>query len=366
MTNDNFFSNIIKETTTGSISFRDFMELALYHPEHGYYSSGIAEVGHKGDFYTSPSLHPIFGAVIACQIEEMWKIMDCPPQFDIVEIGAGIGSLAYDILNSISVPFKDTIRYNIIEVNPKSREVLNHNLNPNDRLYIINNLDQLKDIEGCILSNEFIDAQPVHLVEMVDGTLKEIYIDHQFKEIYKDCNHEIIDYIREFAPTFPNNYRTEVNLELKSWLASISKIMSNGFVFTIDYGYTAKEFFDRSCGTLICYHKHTINENPYVNIGIQDITAHVNFSALKKWGEQAGFETVGYCAQGMFLTSMGIDEILEDMEVESPAYKLAVNKVKELVFPTGMGQSHKVLIQSKGHENAKLRGFSFSNKKSLL
>ncbi|MBF0540142.1 MAG: SAM-dependent methyltransferase [Nitrospirae bacterium] len=356
-------SKILKETIlkNGAISFRDFMASALYHPEYGYYTSGIAEIGHKGDFYTSPSLHPIFGVVIAKQIEQMWEVMEMPKIFDIVEFGSGVGYLANDILNSISGQFRDSLRYNVIEVNPKSIQTLSRNLS--SKIRIIKDISELNNIEGCILSNELIDAQPVQIVEMVNGSLREIYLDSELKEVYRDCSSEIIEYIKEFAPDLPDNYRTEVNLELRRWINDVYRVLSKGFVLTIDYGYTAREYYDveRGRGTLVCYHKHSVNENPYINIGKQDITSHVNFSALKRWG---GMDVVGYCTQGMFLASMGIDEILS--ELDGVEYPQAVNRVKEMIMPGGMGQSHKVLIQSKGMGEVLLRGFNFSNKKGFL
>ncbi|MBF0473956.1 MAG: SAM-dependent methyltransferase, partial [Nitrospirae bacterium] len=262
-------SKILKETIlkNGAISFRDFMASALYHPEYGYYTSGIAEIGHKGDFYTSPSLHPIFGVVIAKQIEQMWEVMEMPKIFDIVEFGSGVGYLANDILNSISGQFRDSLRYNVIEVNPKSIQTLSRNLS--SKIRIIKDISELNNIEGCILSNELIDAQPVQIVEMVNGSLREIYLDSELKEVYRDCSSEIIEYIKEFAPDLPDNYRTEVNLELRRWINDVYRVLSKGFVLTIDYGYTAREYYDveRGRGTLVCYHKHSVNENPYINIG---------------------------------------------------------------------------------------------------
>lgn len=379
---NNILADILKDTITktGAISFRDFMASALYHPEHGYYSSGIGEVGR--DFYTSPSLHSIFGTIAARQITEMWEIMGCPQIFDIIEFGSGSGYLAFDILNSLSDELKPSLRYNIIEVNPKARKTLDNNLRQSDKFRVIKDINDLSNITGCILSNEFLDALPVHIIAKIkpqggnqNGEIKEVYVDqkaNQFNEVYRDCNKDIIEYINQFVPdllsSYPDNYRTEVNLELRSWINDISRILSKGFVFTIDYGFNGREYFDpeRGSGTLICYYKHSVNENPYINIGMQDITSHVNFSALKKWGENAALETIGYCTQGMFLASMGIDEILSEMDIQTKSYQAAINKVKEMLLPQGMGQTHKVLIQSKGIENTALRGFSFSNKKNIL
>ena len=139
--------------------------------------------------------------------------------------------------------------------------------------------------------------------------------------------------------------------------------MTEGFILTIDYGYTAEEYYDeeRTKGTLLCYYKHQVNENPYENIGEQDITAHVNFSSLRKWGEEIGFKTIGYCPQGTFLISLGIDEAITELYSNSPDYESEILKIKGLILPHGMGESHKVMIQYKGERLPALRGFSMRN-----
>ena len=162
---------------------------------------------------------------------------------------------------------------------------------------------ELSAIEGCILSNELLDAFPVHLVEM-DEELKEIYVavaDGHFTEIKGALSTDsLASYLKEFSIELPAGYRTEINLRIRDWLASSSEILSKGFILTIDYGYPAREYYseERNRGTLLCYYHHQVNENPYQNIGVQDITAHVNFSSVKKWGEEFGLKTLGFCNQG--------------------------------------------------------------------
>ncbi|MEK7238907.1 MAG: SAM-dependent methyltransferase, partial [Nitrospirota bacterium] len=244
-------------------------------------------------------------------------------------------------------------------------------------------LRELNNIRGCIFSNELLDAFPVHIIEIVNedypsptplpqgegvrGRVKEIYVafdGNKIIELKQDISSiDIINYIKEFSIDIPNGYRTEINLKIKDWLKEISEILTEGFILTIDYGYTAEEYYDeeRTKGTLLCYYKHQVNENPYENIGEQDITAHVNFSSLRKWGEEIGFKTIGYCPQGTFLISLGIDEAITELYSNSPDYESEILKIKGLILPHGMGESHKVMIQYKGERLPALRGFSMRN-----
>ena len=155
---------------------------------------------------------------------------------------------------------------------------------------------------------------------------------------------------------------------MKGWLEEIASVLSEGFILSIDYGYTAEEYYDedRLKGTLLCYYKHQINENPYGNIGKQDITAHVNFSSLKKWGEEFGLKTTGYCPQGTFLISLGIDEAIAEIYGDSPDYSSEILNIKNLILPQGMGETHKVMVQYKGEGTPKLRGFSIRNQVGML
>jgi SAM-dependent MidA family methyltransferase len=174
---------------------------------------------------------------------------------------------------------------------------------------------------------------------------------------------DITNYINKFSIALDPGYQTEINLRIKTWLESVAVTLKEGFVLTIDYGYSAKEYYsdDRTGGTLLCYHKHTLNDSPYQNIGQQDITAHVNFSSLKLWGDALGLKTMGYCPQGTFLTAAGIDELIVELYSDSADYLSEISKIKRLIFPQGMGESHNVMIQYKGNEMPGLRGFSMRN-----
>ncbi len=369
----------------GPLTFETFMDMALYHPGLGYYSSPGTTIGREGDFYTSPHLHSIFGAMIGKQLMEMWEIMGRPDDFMAVEIGAGIGYLSKDIFDYLQRHSGDksdllkSLHYVIVEpyahFKERQIETLGQILkNPPHLAKIswVESLGELSEgITGCIFSNELLDAFPVHIVEMKE-TLKEVFVAFDGKEFVEEkrslSSEEIADYLDRFSVPLPQGYRTEINLRIKGWLEEISKVLSCGFLLTVDYGYSAREYYsdERTTGTLLCYHRHLFNETPYRNIGEQDITAHLNFSSLREWGEDVALKTIGYCPQGTFLAASGIDEVITELYSDSPDYLYEVSKIKGLIMPQGMGASHNFMIQYKGDGLPGLRGFSMRNLKGSL
>lgn len=362
----------------GPITFRDFMDMALYYPNLGYYNSERFPVGKDGDFYTSSHLHPVFGAVIANVLIEMWLIMGGPEDFSVVEIGCGGGYLCKDILDYLhqkddNKAFLKSLRYVIVEFNESTYKIQRKLLKGYmDKISWIKGINELNGgIVGCILTNELLDSFPVHLVDMGDE-LREIYVNvdnDKFIEQKQDISSiNLIKYLQEFKIELPAGYRTEINLLIKDWLRDVSSILERGFILTIDYGYTSDEYYkdERTRGTLLCYYKHLVNEDPYQHIGEQDITAHVNFSSLHKWGDELGLKTIGYCPQGIFLIASGLDEIIMELYSNSPRYQLIIQGIKGLILPKGMGETHKVMIQYKGEGNPELKGFSISNQTKNL
>lgn len=357
----------------GPITFETFMNIALYDLEHGYYSSGKHRIGKKGDFFTSPYVSKIFGFMLGKQVEEMWEIMDKPDNFTILEIGAEEGYMCKDIIEYLSYKnILDSFEFIIVEPSIMMQDKQN-NLLKSYTKYIkwVTDLDHISNITGCIITNELLDAFPVHLIEMKDN-LYEIYVNFngtKFFEVHgKLSDKRIKEYIDEFSINLPDNYRTEINLKIKDWIKSINKVLDNGFIITIDYGFTTTDYYapERNKGTLLCYFKHTVNEDPYKNIGHQDITAHINFSSLKKWAEDLGLKTIGFCQQGVYLVSLGIDEIINEFLIPSKEYISEIAKIKNLILPGTLGETHKVLIQYKGNLNPKLRGFNIRNQKERL
>jgi len=338
----------------GPISFRDFMEIALYHPEFGYYTSPGDKIGQNGDFYTSPFVTASFGHMIAKQIMEMWGQLNVS-EFTVVEYGAGTGLLCRDIHNYIKTNIQSYkhLNYFIIEKSPSLRKTQSAIVPPEVKW--VDHITDMKPFAGCILSNEVIDNFPVHQVYM-EKELKEVYIDHTevFKEILQPASPTLQEYLDQLNINLPQGTRAEINLDALQWLKDISSVLQTGFVLTIDYGHTAESLYQRSQGTLVCYHKHQRNYCPYINIGTQDITTHVNFSALKHWGIINGLHYSGYTSQTYFLLGMGLtNEYRRNESNHSPTNFLKT-------FLVEMGSQLKVLIQHKGLIPNRLSGLKFS------
>ncbi|MBI5640293.1 MAG: SAM-dependent methyltransferase [Nitrospirae bacterium] len=345
------------------------MKIALYDPDAGYYRSEKPRIGRDGDFYTSSHLHSAFGSMIGKQVEEMWELMDRPGDFSLVELGAGEGYVCLDLMKSLSGrDFYQALKYSIIERSPavsvRQKQLLE---GFQDKVTWLSSLSEAGDIRGCIFSNELIDAFPVHLVQMEDE-LKEVWVDVDsggLKEVLlPPSTRDLADYLKEFPSVWQRGYRTEVNLGIRDWLRDVNDRLKQGFILTIDYGYTGRDYYseERDRGTLMCYFRHQLSENPLENIGEQDITAHVNFSSLRKWGEALGLKTTGFCSQGAFLVSLGIDDEVKRLSPDSADFPFELARIKKLILPQGMGESHMVLAQNKGLESPRLRGFSISNR----
>jgi SAM-dependent MidA family methyltransferase len=254
----------------GPITFEAFMEMALYWPGLGYYAREDAEIGRAGDFYTSPHLHRAFGAMLGRQVEEMWQTMGRPGLFHVVEAGGGRGWLARDMLDYLrDREIFGSLRYALVEMNPhlarRQRELLSQY---GDRLRWASSFGELGEIRGCVITNELLDALPVHLVEMRE-TLREIYVGVRGGEFVETegppSSAAIPSYFEEFGVRLPPGYRTEANLRMRGWLREVSSVLKEGFVLTVDYGYPAWDYYgeDRTRGTLLCYHRHRSGENPY-------------------------------------------------------------------------------------------------------
>ena len=349
----------------GPLSFRDFMEMALYYPELGYYNSSQNKIGKDGDFYTSANLTAAFGAMIGRQIEEMWRNLEKKP-FKIVEYGAGTGLLCHDILDYLknNISLYNSLTYSIIEKSSSMREIQKKHLHEKVSWY--NSIQEITEINGCILSNELIDNFSVHQVIMEDQ-LKEVFVDYKdgFIEILKPAKQELADYLAALNVQLPEGFRTEINLEAVSWIKDISKSLKKGYVITIDYGSLSAELYSnrRSCGTLLCYYKHQKNDNPYQFIGQQDITTHTNFSAISHWGSQYGMDCCGSVDQAQFLLALGIKEY-QNSALNNNPNNLAQAMQESLInyrLLIDMGMKFKVLIQQKGVPEYPLSGLKFIN-----
>jgi SAM-dependent MidA family methyltransferase len=359
-------AELIREKTKkhGPVSFRDFMEMSLYHPGSGYYSSDRERIGRSGDFYTSPHLTVLFGEMVARQLEEMWHLSG-KKEFTVVEYGAGTGALCRDILRALrsNREFYDRLDYCIIEKSAAMREK-EKSILP-EKVRWLESIRELTPFTGCILSNELLDNFSVHQVVM-EAELMEIFVDYKdgFSELLRPADPALKDYLEQLAVELPRGYRTEINLEAIAWIREVSAGLKKGFVLTIDYGYPSSGLYSegRHSGTLVCYHKHQVGYSPYSHIGEQDITAHVNFSALHHWGLRSGLEYCGFTNQAHFLRGLGLAAHIREMEESSQAGPVS-EKEKAFLMQTlllDMGARFKILIQQKGMHRPYLSGLRFS------
>ncbi len=362
-------------TRNGSIPFVRFMELALYHPQYGYYmrQSDCVErerIGWSGDFYTSSDVHPILGRAIAGQARQMDEVLGRPAPFTIVEMGAGKGLLARDCLAAIHADrddFSSRVRYVLIERSPVMQELQRQNLVPwlskPGVVTWMDGLDRLapQSVTGLLFSNELIDAFPVHRVQVKDGRTEELCVDYQdgrFVECVKPLSTTALaHHLQRLNTVWPEGYRTEVNLLAMDWMEQVSRRMDRGFVLTIDYGHTAQDLYgsDRKYGTLLCYFRQQANDEPFIRVGEQDMTAHVDFSSLAVVGETHGLQVTGFTNQMSFLMGLGVEQMIEKLEPDSSEFRAAIHLLK----PNGMGSIFKVLIQHKGISRPELDGLKF-------
>jgi len=348
--------------SVGGISFAEFMEKCLYHPRYGYYTGTRTRIGKEGDFFTSSSVHCLFGRLISRQLAQMWQLLG-QGEFTIAEQGAGEGHLCLDILDALAEEAPDFYRqlhYKIVEISPDHQQGQLQNLQPHVDAGRVSwcTRDALRGMQGCFLSNELVDAFPVHLVDKEGGELYEIFVVNREQGFGEDVrpltNPKIRDYFELIGCGLLEGNRGEVNLQALDWMRGVADLLERGFVLTIDYGYPAQELFApfRRNGTLLCYHKHQSNENPYQRLGSQDITAHIDFTALQKVGEQNDLETLYFNEQYRFLLGLGFVEALVELQMREtdPQQAQAIRMtLKNLVMPEGgMGESFKVLVQGKG------------------
>lgn len=348
----------------GRITFADFMATCLYEPGLGYYTSPGRKVGAEGDFYTSITVHGAFGRVVAREIAQMWRTMGSPADFTLVECGAANGRLACDIMDFIAE--REPVMYQglrlvLVEQEPSlesaQREMLAAHIERLSWVFPAEFASGGFTFSGCLYSNELIDALPTHRVVMTSDGLKEIYVtckDGDYaEEAGEPSTPELEAYLTHVAVELYPGQQAEINLNAPAWLASAAKALQKGFILTIDYGYPAPELYTpgRKLGTLLCYYRHKTEDNPYIRLGLQDITSHVDFTTLMKCGEELGLQNVWFGDQYRFLLSAGIIEEIEEIERSdrSDEEKLRLRlTLKKLILPEGgMGDTFKVLIQSK-------------------
>ena len=344
----------------GKITFAEFMEMALYWPNGGYYT-GSSIQDPAPDYFTSPSAHPAFGALLALQMEEAWRLLDRPDPFVVVEPGAGSGRLAKDVISYaqyLDASFQRALRYVAVE-----RAVTVQPAGPGVEWLEAADIP-LRGVTGCILSNELLDAFPVHRIVLRGGRLLEIYVTYQegrLVEVEEEpSTPDIAARLNGEGVVLAEGQRAEVCLELGPWMEQAAAALERGFLVTVDYGYPARELYsaERPEGTLRCYYKHTLSDNPYVRVGEQDMTAHVDFTAVAVLGERHGLSSEPPLTQAEFLGNLGLGAFQRRLagaglgQSKRDANRMAM---LDLARPGGMGD-FKVLLQGKGVDTAALTG----------
>ena len=359
-----------KIAQTGAITFAEFMRTALYHPG-GYYPNRNP-IGAGGDYFTSPAAHPAFGALISVQLRQMWTTLGSPNPFYAIECGAGDGILANDITAYAQLQFPAfarALKYIAIDRappsthsreggNPERRATTTRDSQNTSSKFaqIQSQTIPLRGITGCILSNELLDAFPVHRFQIARGRTQEILVtldsDGNFAELLSEPTTPLIEErIANAGRALPNGFRGEVNPEIETWTAAASAALERGYVLTIDYGYEASELYSdaRRHGTIQTYYRHTDASSPYQRIGRQDLTAHTDFTALIQSGIAAGLAPVFLTAQAEFLHSLGIRQIAQTIRASNQdriARTTNLQNLTRLIDPNGLGK-FQVLVQHK-------------------
>lgn len=352
------------------MTFARFMDVALYDSDHGYYTTATPSrpaIGRKGDFCTSSEVHAAFARAVARQLVEMDSLLGHPDPFTWVEMGPGTGAFARDLLSGLRAgpsSLAERLETVLIERSPAMKAAqaaslaalpdFAHRIRWEDRLHDFDS----RSITGTIFSNELIDAFPVHRVTVERGELREVYVVEGdgglCEQLGPPSSADIADYLPAIGITLAEGQMAEINLEALRWVREVARVLDRGFVLTVDYGHTARDLYDpvRARGTLMCYAGHRAGDLVYENIGLQDMTAHVDFSSLAQSGQRAGLEVTGFTNQLSFLIGLGIEEELQTLDPESPEYRQAI----ALLHPSGMGGTFKVLVQQKGLQRTVLAG----------
>ncbi|MBC7106336.1 MAG: SAM-dependent methyltransferase [Firmicutes bacterium] len=347
----------------GPLTFAEYMDLALYHPAYGYYASAV-RTGRGGDYYTAPSVHPVFGALLAEQIAEMWRLAGAPPAWRIVEYGAGPGWLAGDILEALEGHHPDCFaaaRYEIVETAPAPQAAgegrLRERFGPRVRWF---REPPAGAAAGCVLANEFLDALPFHLVRgEPHGGLSELYVGWDGSRLVEvpgpPSSPRLEEYLACQGVRLAPGQRAEVGLAVLDWVDGVARLLARGYALILDYGLSAAELYhsDRAGGTLRCFRRHRLCADPLVAVGEQDITAHVNFSAVAARARARGLGVLGPVHQGSFLARLvPLLARKRDLERDLGA-RLAL---KELLFR--MGDVFRVLVLVRDAPASGLTGLS--------
>jgi SAM-dependent MidA family methyltransferase len=358
----------------GPIPFSRYMELCLYDPELGYYSRNAEQFGKAGDFYTSSDVHAVFGRLLTRQFDEIWRLLGSPQRIEIMELGPGRGLFAQDVLAWVEKRFPEfyrAVHYQLLESSPALRERLKVTLGR----YLAAGKASLAggemgsnsfsrtniDVPVIVFANEFFDALPVEVVTK-QGELRVGVRDGKFLETWSPSSAEELEFLDRYSVQPEGGERLEVPLVAQGYMARVAQSLVSGFVVAIDYGYTRDEqLAGRHRGTLSAFRRHSVSASPYEAPGEQDITAHVNFTALRAAAEENGMKVSGLLTQSQFLMGIGeqnqFADAFEECRLPQERAKVAL-QLKHLVTPAGMGESFHVLIASRGVEDERVAGLS--------
>jgi SAM-dependent MidA family methyltransferase len=351
-----------------SITFAEYMEACLYHPLHGYYTK--AEQHPLRDYFTSVNASPLFGRLLARQFHEMWALLDRPQSFSLVEAGAGAGHLAKQILDcaaSLWPEFYDALRFIAVELSASRRALQAKILDAHIQAAKFMSREEMPEeiACGCIFSNELFDAMPVHRVIREHNNLREIYVglgkNSLCDEIQPLSSAALSEYFAEQQISLLEEQQAEINLAACRWIAEAGAKLKRGYVLSIDYGHEARELYDQRHmrGTLLAYERHRASEDFFRAPGDQDLTAHVNFTALEINGRKSGLARTGFTSQSKFLMALARHGEFADLQSEEMSDTEQSQRrllFKTLINPEGMGEAFQVLIQHKGIEPRNLAG----------
>jgi SAM-dependent MidA family methyltransferase len=348
----------------GPIPFSRYMELCLYCPGLGYYARPREQFGKAGDFYTSSDVHAVFGRLLARHFDEMWRAMGAPPQLEIVEMGPGRGLFAQDVLDWADKKFwdfRDALTYRMVEGSASLRDRLHGQFAEriaNAKVSVHGSIEELPPSQPAtiVFGNEFFDALPVDIIGE-DGELRVAYDNGRFVEVFATANASELEYLDRYAVHPGDGERVEARLRDRDFMSKIATRIERGFLVLIDYGYTREQLLaGMHRGTIMSYRRHTAGDSPYNAPGEQDITAHVNFTALREMGQDAGLENLGLLTQAQFLMGIGepnqFADAFEDATLPQEHAKVAL-QLKHLVMPEGLGETFDVLIMKKGVDKDK-------------
>ena len=342
------------ERAGGWLTFARYMELALYAPALGYYAAGSAKLGDSGDFVTAPELSPLFARCLARQVSQVIAL-DVP---DVLELGPGSGMLAAALLTELATIDRLPRRYLMLEVSAdlKARQharlsaIAPHLL---ERVHWVDTLPA--HLNAIVVANEVLDAIAVHVVRVRGGEIEELGVTagdraQGFTPAYRPARQDVLSAAAGLELP-QDDYETEVSLAAPALVRSLGDVLERGVVLFIDYGFPAREYYhpQRARGTLMCHYRHHAHDDPFVLVGLQDITAHVDFTAIASAGLDGGLEVLGYTTQAQFLVNLGITDFLSEIPADATrAYAPLASQAQKLLSPAEMGELFKVLALGRG------------------